>query len=98
MKEEYENKGHIINDILEYRGIYDGAKCFDEDWNEKILPLFVEVHNNALKMVEDGLPEKETDINPATGFPFYKDINIGEVTGHNSCLKQVINNIQKLKI
>jgi hypothetical protein len=38
-KQEWENMGHIINDILDYRGVYDCGKCFDGDWNEKILPI-----------------------------------------------------------
>lgn len=39
-RDRLKDKGDVINGILEWKGIYDCGKSFDEDWNEHILPIF----------------------------------------------------------
>lgn len=86
--EEKMDMGHIISHIIEYRGIYDEGKCFNEDWNEHIIPLLKDAYNKGLADAVDSAPEE-------------KELILGvalRANGHNTCREQFINNIRSKKI
>lgn len=58
-----------------------------------ILEVMNEVHNNALKMIEDGLPEKQDKM-----FENVESPNLIRQTAFNDFREQVIKTLKKLKI
>lgn len=67
------------------------TKAMTRYYDKELLQLVLEVHNNALKMVED-------EAVPIVDVPYMSDGKPEYWKGRNEVIESVINNIQKLKI
>lgn len=83
----YRNQDRIIN-----------GDTIDKAWEAlKLKGKVKEVHNNALKMVEEGLEkERQTTIMYKGEQKAHKKFKTNQ--GFNECRSQIINNINKLKL